>query len=134
MNFSEENKKPLYLIRPPRLSSYSARQKFESLANEQLVEDAGGGFRMIKAAAINSMPELLEEAVTVSDPDAIKKLVIARLKAVPEKHYRFLDGTDFTGAEAARAVEEGTARGNYFLRLEEQVLKLARAAKQRGEF
>jgi len=134
MNFSEETRKPLYVVREPRLYNFSAQQKFAALANDRAVEEAGEGLKMVKAAAINSMPELLNEAVPATDLAAGKKLIIARLKAVPDKHYRFVDGSDLTGLEAAREVERGTEKGDYFMRLEGQVLKIAREAKQRGEF
>ena len=135
MDFSEEKRKPMYAVRGmPRLRSLGEQRQFQVLANEGLLEQAGGGIIMIKAAALDALPQLLTEGGLAGDPDTERRLISARLKAVPEKLFRFLDGAEVTGSQAAREVEQQTGRGRYFLRLERATLKLAREAKQRGEF
>ena len=128
MDYSDEKLKPLYAVRGALVHSASEPR----LGNQQALEDAGNGVALLKAAELT--PELEQLAVSQSDPETELQLIIARLRALPEQRFGFVDGYEWTGEEAAREVEKDTDWGRYFRRFEERVLQLAREAHARGEF
>jgi len=115
MDYSEEQLKPLYAVRTTQRRYALASRP----GDQRLLEDSGTRVILVEAT---------------DDADAELQLIIARLQAVPGKRFRFVDGTEWTGEEAAREVQEDTERGRYFKRLEERTLQLAREAQARGEF
>ena len=60
-------------------------------------------------------------------------MVLGRLKVEPNKTFRFMDGTIVTASQAAEEIENGTAKGEFFFKIEKRALELAEIALAKGE-
>jgi len=126
MNFQSEMNKPVFACRDGGyLTLRQASDRRITYATRSLSNFSGG---MIKASAAQ---QFLTE--TKADPTAIRDLVLRRLQCDPAKRYQFLDGREFTAAQAATEIERNTREGQYFLRLERRALEIIREAFEKGE-
>ena len=136
MNFTAEKNKPLFVVRAQQVNfTANARQMLnEALACNTAVhaESVPDDFFVKSAAAHKMQPQLLVK-LGESTPAEIKDLVVKRLKTDASEKFEFMDGTVFTGAQAAQEVATESRIGRYFLELEKETLRIAQQAYGEGK-
>lgn len=127
MNLERELRKPLFIVHGKAMTLNEAKS-----AAPITSLNASGSQGAIRASAAEIASEGLLKIATVGDAD-LRNLVVSRLQAEPSARFRFLDGREFSGTQAAEEVKKRTQEGDYFLRLEKRtmeiVLKELRAGK-----
>jgi hypothetical protein len=88
---------------------------------------------LVKAAGARLLPRQDLLSVDQATPNEIQELVSNRLEIDWDVKFHFLDGTEFSGSEAAREVRGETAIGKYFLELEKETLRIVQDAFLKGE-
>jgi hypothetical protein len=135
MNFSSEHNKPIFVARPTMLNaSNSVQMVNEALANRSLLLAKHSGDYIVKTSAARQLRKSSLVSLEASTDLEIKDLVVARLESDQDQKFRFLDGREYSGAEAAREVSGGTEVGKYFLELEKETVRIVQEAFNRGEF
>ena len=134
MDFSEEENRPIYVTQdfPPRDVSTAGIDPVASALPPVSLESHPGAC-MVSPKALRRYSGIPEHVTIVTDDHAECELIIARLKANGKKRYRFLDGTVYTGDEAALEVARGSADGRYFMERERAILRIVRKAVAEGK-
>lgn len=134
MNFEAERRKPIFLVRPRALNEGAGRLIKQAVEGHQAFASGIGDDVMIKVAEARSLPSHALFKVAQLSNRELRDLVVLRLKADPAEKFEFLDGTVFTGEQAAREVTQSTSKGQYFLELEKETLSIVQEAYFEGKF
>ena len=135
MDFTSELNKPIFVCHPERMYSLCpAEMVNEAIANNTAVRGRFVGRILLKADAARRMA--WEALISVDEANAteVKELVVNRLESDKHGTFEYLDGTSFSGLEAAKEVCKRSKIGEFFLELEKETLRIVQAAFLRGDF
>ena len=134
MNFDSERNKPIFAVRLIQLTFANARGILdEVLSNRTAINAKEGGDAFVKAAAAKRLTNDLLLSVDEVRPDEVREWVVTRLEIDRDEKFEFLDGTTYTGGQAADEVRKGTEVGQYFLDLEKETLRIVQEAFKSGK-
>lgn len=134
MNFQSERNKPLFVVRTSQIYNFNAQSTInEALASNTAVRAERVDDYMVKSAAAKQLPQTILVKVDDASTAEIKELVVRRLKSDATEKFEFVDGSIYTGAEAAAEVERESSMGRYFLEVEKETLKIAQQAHFEGK-
>ena len=137
MNFDSERNKPIFISRSTQITLCNAREAInESLLNRTVLRTTAAyeDEYLIKAAAARNLPQRALIKIDDARPEEVKQLVISRLESDRDEKFEFLDGTKFSGAEAAAEVRRDSKAGKYFIELEKETLRIVQEAFIKGDF
>jgi len=134
MNFDSERNKPIFVTRRSTVTFLNASGILsESLANCSVLATSLQDDFLVKSAAAKRLPSQTLLTVDNSTRPELVELVARRLEIDANQKFRFLDGKEFNGAQAAVEVRSGTQIGNYFLEVEKETLRIIQDAFRRGQ-